>query len=89
MLRKYNAGFCVYDLPGITTPLVATADFAYVRFHGSVGLYYSCYTDNELGSWAKNIARLAKGLSAAYVYFNNDSHAFAIRNAKKLRGLLA
>jgi uncharacterized protein YecE (DUF72 family) len=89
LLRKYRAGFCVYDLPGTTTPLVATADFAYVRFHGSVGLYDSCYTDDELRSWAKKIARLGKGLSVVYVYFNNDSHAFAIRNARDLRRLLA
>ncbi len=88
LLRKHNAGFCVYDLPGTTTPLVATADFAYVRFHGSTGLYDSCYTDEELESWAKKIAKLGKGLSAVYVYFNNDSHAFAIRNARKLRELL-
>jgi len=88
LLRKRNAGFCVYDLPGTTTPLVATADFAYVRFHGSTGLYDSCYTDEELESWAKRIAKLGKGLPALYVYFNNDSHAFAIRNARKLRGLL-
>jgi uncharacterized protein YecE (DUF72 family) len=39
-------------------------------------------------SWAKNIAKLGRGLSAVYVYFNNDSHAFAIRNAKELRELL-
>jgi len=88
LLRKYNAGFCIYDLPGTTTPLVAAADFAYVRFHGSTGLYDSCYTDDELRSWAEKIARLGNGLSAVYVYFNNDSHAFATRNAKKLMELL-
>src|SRR5512137_417366 len=88
LLRKYSAGFCIYDLPGTTTPLVATADFAYVRFHGSTGLYDSCYTDDELESWAKKTAKLGKGLSSAYVYFNNDSHAFAVRNAREFRELL-
>jgi uncharacterized protein YecE (DUF72 family) len=88
LLGKHNAAFCVYDLPGTTTPLVATVDFAYVRFHGSVGLYDSCYTDEELDSWAKRITKLGNRLSAVYVYFNNDSHAFAVKNAKKLRELL-
>jgi len=88
LLRKHDAGFCVYDLPGTTAPLVTTADIAYARFHGSTRLYDSCYADSELESWARRIATLSEGLSAVYVYFNNDSHAFAIRNARKLRELL-
>ena len=60
LLRRHGAAFCVYDLPGTTTPMVATADFAYVRFHGSTGLYDSCYTDDELRSWADRIAELAR-----------------------------
>lgn len=88
LLRKHNVGFCIYDLPGTTTPLVATADFAYVRFHGSTGLYDSCYTDSELQTWAKRISKIGKTLSAVYVYFNNDSHAFAVSNAERLREIL-
>jgi len=47
ILHKYNMGLCVFDMPSISCPLVATADFAYVRFHGSTGLYFSCYSDEE------------------------------------------
>ena len=36
-LHKYNIGLCVFDMPSLTCPLVATADFAYIRFHGSSG----------------------------------------------------
>ncbi len=89
LLRRHRAAFCVYDLPGTTTPLVSTANFAYVRFHGSTGLYYSCYSDGELQSWAGRIARLGQGLSAVYAYFNNDTQACAIRNARRLRELLS
>ena len=84
LLRKYNAGFCIYDMPDLTTPLEATADFVYVRFHGSTWLYGGSYSDEELSGWAKNISELARGKKAAYIYFNNDAEAFAVQNALTL-----
>ncbi|GAI73766.1 unnamed protein product [marine sediment metagenome] len=88
ILHKYNVGFCIFDMPSASCPLVATADFAYVRFHGSTGLYSSCYSDEELADWAGRLADLAANLKAVYIYFNNDAEAFAVRNAKTLRGYL-
>ena len=88
ILHKHNVGFCVFDMPSVSCPLVATADFAYVRFHGSTGLYYSCYSDEELADWAKRLANLALNLKAIYIYFNNDAEAFAVRNAITLRRYL-
>jgi len=88
ILRKYNAGLCVFDMPSFTCPLVATADFAYVRFHGSEGLYSSSYSDEELADWAKRIADLAASLDTVYIYFNNDVAGFAIRNAMTIRDYL-
>ena len=88
ILHKYNIGLCVFDMPLLSCPLVATADFAYIRFHGSTGLYESCYSDEELADWAKRLADLATNLKAVYVYFNNDAEAFAVRNAITLRGYL-
>ena len=84
LLRKYNAGFCIYDMPDFTTPLEVTADFVYVRFHGSAWLYGGSYSDEELSNWAKNISGLARGKKAVYVYFNNDAEAFAVQNALTL-----
>lgn len=75
-------------MPSVSCPLVATADFAYVRFHGGSELYSSCYSDEELAGWAKRLTDLAAGLKAVYIYFNNDAEAFAVRNAKTLRGYL-
>jgi len=88
VLHKYNVGLCVFDMPSLTCPLVATADFAYIRFHGSSDLYASCYSDQELNDWAKRLADLAAGLKAMYIYFNNDAEAFAVRNAMTIRGYL-
>ena len=90
LLRKYNSGFCIYDMPDFTTPLEATADFVYVRFHGSAWLYGGSYSDDELNKWAKDITKLASGRQAVYIYFNNDAEAFAVQNAltlaQKLKG---
>jgi uncharacterized protein YecE (DUF72 family) len=85
LLRRHNAGFCIFDMPVLRTPVVATADFAYIRFHGREWLYGGCYSDDELSDWARKIAALSKNLKAAYVYFNNDAEAFAVRNAVGLR----
>jgi len=88
ILHKYNTGFCIFDMPSISCPVVATADFAYVRFHGSSAPYSSFYSDRELADWAKGLADLAANLKAVYIYFNNDAEAFAVRNARTIRGYL-
>ena len=87
-LHKYKAGFCVFDMPSKSCPLVATADFAYVRFHGSSRLYSSCYSDEELADWAKKLASMAANLKTVYIYFNNDIEGFAVSNAITLRRYL-
>jgi len=88
ILHKHNVGLCVFDMPEFSCPLVATADFAYVRFHGSTWLYGSCYSDEELADWAKRLANLSANLKAIYIYFNNDAEAFAVRNAITIRTYL-
>ncbi len=88
ILRQYNAGLCIFDMPELTCPLVATADFAYIRFHGSDSLYSSCYSDEELSDWANRIADISKSLESVYIYFNNDVEGFALKNAETIRGLL-
>jgi uncharacterized protein YecE (DUF72 family) len=88
LLRKYHAGFCIFDLPGYTSPLVATSNFSYIRFHGSQGLYSSSYSDTELKKWAKDIRKLNTELESVFIYFNNDAEGYAIDNAKTLRKIL-
>ena len=83
-LHKYNMGFCVFDMPSLECPLAATADFAYIRFHGSTELYSSDYSDGELAQWAERIKSLAANLKEVYIYFNNDVEGFALKNAVML-----
>ena len=88
ILRRHNVGLCVFDMPGFSCPLVSTSDFAYIRLHGSQGLYSSCYSHEELSQWAQGIARLGQNIKASYIYFNNDAEALAVKNAITLMSLL-
>ena len=88
ILRRHNVGFCVFDMPSVSCPLIATADFAYIRFHGSTELYSSCYSDEELADWAKRLANLTVNPKTMYIYFNNDAQAFAVKNALTLHRYL-
>ena len=84
LLRRYNAGFCIYDMPDYTTPVETTADFAYIRFHGSKHMYGGCYSDEELDVWAQKLSSVAQAVDKVYVYFNNDIDGFAVTNAEAL-----
>jgi len=85
-LERKNIAFCIYDMPGYTTPIIKTADFSYIRFHGGEVLYGSSYTDEELERWASEI----KGLGCdVYIYFNNDVGGFAVKNALTLKEFLS
>jgi len=62
-----------------------TADFVYVRLHGSRELYVSGYSDDELDDWAARIRRWRKrGAQDAYVYFDNDAKVHAPHDARRL-----
>jgi uncharacterized protein YecE (DUF72 family) len=88
ILHKYNTGFCIFNMPKLTSPLISTSDFAYIRFHGKDSLYSSSYSDEEMEDWAEKITALAKKIKAAYIYFNNDTAGYALRNAETLRSIL-
>jgi uncharacterized protein YecE (DUF72 family) len=87
-----NAAGCalVIAIGGLCpTPLDAPeiGPFRYLRFHhGAHGIGLS---DDELAFWAKRLSADAAEGRQAYVYFNNDAEGYAIRDALKLRELLA
>jgi Uncharacterized conserved protein len=67
ILQQYNAGLCVFDMPGFSCPFVTTSDFVYIRFHGSERLYSSCYSNEELSQWAEKITALGKSVNTIYI----------------------
>lgn len=88
-LRMHNVGFCAYHMVDWETPLEATTDFAYVRFHGADALYSGNYSDELLADWARRLRDLPEDVSEVYCYFNNDAYGYAIENAKTLERMLA
>jgi uncharacterized protein YecE (DUF72 family) len=62
LLRKYRVAWVVADTPN-PWPLYedVTADFVYMRLHGSTELYHSRYTTEELVRWAALIRAWANG----------------------------
>lgn len=88
LLRLHNVAFCAYHMVDEETPLEATTDFAYMRFHGSGALYGGCYTGDDLRAWAERLSSLPEDVGDLYVYFNNDAYGYAVGNALTLRGML-
>jgi len=88
LLRRYGVAECAFDMPGMRSPLEATAPFAYLRFHGGEAKYSSEYTDNEMRDWAEKLKALGKEVAQVYIYFNNDVQGFALKNARTLREYL-
>ena len=85
LLRKFNAGFCIHDMPAMKVPRVVTSDVIYIRFHGPTGRYQGNYSKSALQDWAGWIKDNLKGKKAVFAYFNNDYNAYAINNAKTLK----
>lgn len=88
ILRERNIALCLYDMGSQPSPCEITADFSYVRFHGSAARR-GCYSDDELRAWADRLVRIGTQTKAIYIYFNNDAQGFALSNARRLAELLA
>lgn len=70
LLERWNMAMCIADTAGAFPYFTnVTADFVYVRLHGSRKLYASGYTGAELDTWAKRIASFRRD---TFVYFDND-----------------
>jgi uncharacterized protein YecE (DUF72 family) len=54
-----------------------------VRFHGGRGQPPSCYGRTALESWAHHLSDLWPPSADMYVYFNNDEHGCAPRDARR------
>jgi uncharacterized protein YecE (DUF72 family) len=86
-LEKRRIAFCISDTAGrYPYGEAVTADFVYIRLHGSQKLYVSEYTEEELHTWAQKIRKWDKD---TYVYFDNDFAGHAPKNAARVKEILA
>jgi uncharacterized protein YecE (DUF72 family) len=88
ILREHRCAFVVADTAGrFPYAEEVTADFVYVRLHGSQELYASGYSDVELDEWARKVERWRLGPDRprdVYVYFDNDAKVHAPFDAARL-----
>ncbi|MEW6522030.1 MAG: DUF72 domain-containing protein [Bacillota bacterium] len=102
-LQEAGLAYCCVDEPrlrGLVPPLaVATADLAYVRYHGRNAAkwwkhetvserYDYLYTPEELAEWIPRIQKLDEEASDTYILFNNCHVGHAATNALMLVSML-
>jgi len=87
VLAEHDAAFCLADTPRIRTPDWRTATWGYLRMHEGRASPRPCYGRQALRSWAGRLAELFESTEEVFVYFNNDTHACAVANARQFRRL--
>jgi uncharacterized protein YecE (DUF72 family) len=93
LLRRHKCGFVIADTAGrFPYAEEITADFVYVRLHGSQQLYVSGYSETELCGWAAKLREWTSGdldgkPRDVYVYFDNDAKVHAPHDALRLTEL--
>ena len=65
-LRARNLALCIADSDKRSTPVIATADYAYLRLRDEG------YSEADISDWAKQIADLATRCRDTYVYFKHE-----------------
>ncbi len=81
VLRTGNAALCVADTAEGTTPLVATADFGYVRLRDEG------YAKKAMEDWAAKLRELGAGWTDAFVFFKHEGRGEGPKLAAKFAGL--
>jgi uncharacterized protein YecE (DUF72 family) len=87
LLRWHGIALAIGDHPARPwQPWITTTDWSFVRFHYGARGRRGNYSERELREGAARVKDLG---TDAYVYFNNDWEAFAVRNALRLRALVS
>ena len=82
LLRCRNAALCIADSETMSTPLVATADFGYLRLRDEG------YVEADLGRWAEKIHGLDGSWGETFVYFKHEESGTGPAFARRLIELL-
>jgi uncharacterized protein YecE (DUF72 family) len=80
-LKTHRAALCTAEGEGLSSPLVATTDWGYLRLRLGV------YTDEAIAAWAKKLSLLS--WKEAFVYFKHDeggAPGFAAKLVAQLPG---
>lgn len=86
ILRENKVICCSISSPDFPEEMIVTHKTGYLRFHGKGKNWYDyLYSDQELKEWYRQIQKT--DLEEIFIYFNNDIHAHAPKNAKQLKDI--
>jgi uncharacterized protein YecE (DUF72 family) len=89
LMKKYHIGFVISQSgAGFPYAELVTANHIYVRLHGPAGLYASGYTKKQLKHFAGLFKKWKRQGHSVWVFFNNDIHGYAVKNAAVLKELV-
>ncbi len=81
-LGRNNGALCIADTDKGTTPLVATADFGYLRLRDEG------YAEAGLSEWSVTVRRLGARWQDTFVYFKHEESGMGPTFAHQFRALL-
>ncbi|HEY4195013.1 MAG TPA: DUF72 domain-containing protein [Mucilaginibacter sp.] len=87
LLTANNAAMVLHDMPAAIPPMIETADFMYLRFHGPGGRYSGSYDDGYLYEYSIYMTEWLGSGKAVYAYFNN-TRGEALNNLQTLQKYL-
>ena len=87
VLKEKKITFCSISYPDLPDQIIRSVPVMYYRFHGVPDLYLSPYSLEKMRQVTDDIKAL-RGVSDVYIYFNNDIHVEAIRNARELAAMV-
>jgi uncharacterized protein YecE (DUF72 family) len=83
LLRSTNTALCIADTEEGTTPLVATADFGYVRLRDEG------YGEQELVEWVGRLGEVGRDWTDAFVFFKHEDKGIGPKLAAQFTSLTA
>ncbi len=84
LMSKYNIGLVISQSKEFPYSEIITAKNIYLRFHGPEDLYASSYSDEMLNAFVEKFAVWVNEGHRIWVFFNNDIHGHAFRDAKRM-----
>ena len=82
-LRDRNLALCIADSETRSTPLMVTADFAYLRLRDEG------YTEQHIAEWAGQVQDLSMQCKDVYVYFKHEDEGKGPEFGQMLKARLA
>lgn len=87
IFSKNDIVFCGVSHPDLPSQIVTTSATIYHRMHGSPRLYSTNYSREKLIS-TRDAIKKCESIKHAFIYFNNDFNAYAVKNALKMKDLI-